>query len=77
MARDQCDAVAHQLASERHRLIRVAEIIADNQLDILAKDTAPSVEIRDRHLGAALIAVAGPGVVASDRAGQANPDLGL
>ena len=77
MPGDEDDAVARQLARQRHRLIGVAEVVADDQLDLLAEHAALGVEILDRHLGAALIPLAGPGVDAGHRAGRADPDLGL
>ena len=54
MPGDEDDAVARQLTGERHRLIGVAEVVAHDELDLLAEDAALGVEILDRHLGAAL-----------------------
>ena len=76
MAGDEDDAVAGQLARQRHRLIGVAEVVTDDQLDTLAEHAALGVEILDRQLGAALKAIAGPGIDAGHRGGHANPDLG-
>jgi hypothetical protein len=74
---DEHHAVARQLARQRHRLIRIADVVAYDQLDSLAEKAALGVEILDRQLGAALIALAGPGLDAGHRASNANPDLGL
>ena len=62
VAGDEDDAVTDQLAGERHRLIGIAEVVAHDQLDFLAEHAALGVEVLDRHLGAALIPLAGPGV---------------
>jgi oligoribonuclease (3'-5' exoribonuclease) len=59
MPGDKDHAIAYKLAGKRHRLIGVAEVVADDQLDILAEDAGPGVEIRDRHPGAALVLLAG------------------
>ncbi len=77
MPGDEHDAVADQLASQRHRLVGVAEVVADDQLDLLAEDATVRVEILDREPGAPLIAVAGPGVVAGHRTGHTNHDRRL
>ena len=76
MAGDEDDAIADQFAGERHSLIRVAEVVTHDELDALAEDAAPGIEVVDRQLDGALIALAGPGVVAGHRAGRGNPDLG-
>ena len=76
MPGDEDHAIADQFAGERHRLIGVAEVVAHDQLDSLAEDAARGVEIRDRQLGATLILLADPGVIAGHRAGRGNPDLG-
>jgi hypothetical protein len=72
---DDGDAIADQLARERHRLIGIAVVVADDEFDFLAEHAALGVEVFDRDLGAALIPVAGPGVIAGHRAGQADPDV--
>ena len=48
MPGDEGHAIADQLASQCHRLIGVAEVVADDQLDALAEDATLGVEIRDR-----------------------------
>ena len=75
MPGDEGHAVAHQLASERHGLIGIAEVVADDQLDALAEDSAVGVKIFDREFGAALILLAKPCISAGHRTGHANPDL--
>jgi len=54
MPGDEGHAIADQLASQCYRLIGVAEVIADDQLDALAENATPGIEIRDRKSGAAL-----------------------
>ena len=48
MPGDEDHAIADQLTSERHGLIRIAEVVADDQLDALAEDSAigPATPIR-------------------------------
>ena len=70
MAGDEDHAVADQLAGQRHRLIGVAEVVADDQLDVLPEHAALGVQILDRQLGAALKPLAGPGVDAGHRRGH-------
>ena len=48
MAGDEDDAVARQLARQRHRLIGIAEVVTDDQLDALAEHAALGVQILDR-----------------------------
>ena len=76
MPGDEDHAIADQFASQCDRLIGIAEIIADDQLDVLPEHAAPGIEIRDRQLGAALMLLAEPSVRAGHRAGRADPDLG-
>ena len=75
MTGDEDHAVAHQFASQRHRLIGVAEVVADDQLDALPEDAASGVEIRDRHLGGAFELLAAPRLRAGHRAGHANQNV--
>ena len=76
MPGNEDDAIADQLASQRHRLIGIAEVVAHDQLDPLAEDAAVGVEIFDGKLGAALILLAEPRLRAGHRAGDANQNLG-
>ena len=48
MPGDEDHAIADQLASERHGLIRIAEVVADDQLDALAEHSTVGVKIFDR-----------------------------
>ena len=77
MPGDEDGAIARQLACERHRLIGVAGVVADDQLDALAQDAALGVEVLDRHPGGALVLLAEPAHRAGHRAGDRDPDLGL
>ena len=76
MPDDEDDAVAYQLVCCGDRLIRVAEVVGHNELDLLAEDAALGVEIRGRHPGAALELLAEPSLSAGHWAGHANQDLG-
>jgi hypothetical protein len=75
MASDEDHAVARQFASQRHRLIGITEVVADDQLDALPEDAAPGVEIRDRHIGGALELLAAPTLRTCHRASHANPNV--
>jgi hypothetical protein len=74
-AEDHRNAIAHQLAGGKQRLLRVARIIGDDQPQRLAQDTARGIEVGDRELRARRGRLAYPGV----RPGQggAEPDQGL
>ena len=54
MPDDEDDAVAYQLVCCGDRLIRVAEVVGHDELDLLAEEAAFAVEISGRHPGAAL-----------------------
>ena len=70
MPGDEDDAVAREFAGERHRLIGVAEVVTNDQLDALAEHATLGVEILDRELGGALILLAEPGQSAGHIAGR-------
>ena len=57
-------------------MIRVAEVVRYNELDLLAEHAAGGIEILDRGSGAALELLAEPRLRAGHWAGHANPDLG-
>jgi peptide/nickel transport system substrate-binding protein len=67
----QDDAVACQLVWRGDRLIRVAEVVGHDELDLLPEDAAFG-EIRGRHPGAALELLAEPGLSAGHWAGDAS-----
>ena len=77
MAGDEDHAIVRQFLCERHRLIGIAGIIAHNQLDPLAKDTAPLIEFFDCKLTGPLVLFAGPSIHAGHRAGSRDPNLSL
>ena len=77
MPSDEGHAIADQLASQRHGLIGIAEVVADDQLDALAEDSAVGVKIFNGEFGAALILLSEPGISAGHRTAHANPDLGV
>ena len=61
MPGDKDHAIADQFAGQCHRLIGVAEVIADDQLDALPEHAALRVDIVDRQLRGALVLLAEPG----------------
>ena len=52
MPGDQLDALADHLVGDRHRLLRIAGIVADLQHQLLAEHAAGLVDVGDRQLGA-------------------------
>ena len=75
MPGDEDDAVADQLVCGGDRLIGVAEVVAHDELDLLAEDAALGVEIRDRHPGAALELLAEPSLTAGHWAGHTDQNF--
>src|SRR6185295_17614094 len=53
VARDEYDALLHQIIRHLHGLLRIALIVTDFQLDLLAVDAAGRVDVLHRHFGAA------------------------
>ena len=51
MPGDEDHAIADQFAGERHGLIGIAEVVADDQLDALAEDSAVGVKIFNGEFG--------------------------
>ena len=70
------DPVIRQTVGHRHRLSRVAGVIANNEPDRLAEDAAGRVDVVHGHLGAARILLAKPGVLAGHGAGDGDQNLG-
>ena len=54
MAGHEHDLVGHHLVGDRGRLLGIAGIVADQQLELLAVHAARRVDLLDRHGGAAL-----------------------
>src|SRR6476660_1759912 len=75
MPDDEDDAGAYQLVRCGDRLIRVAEVVRHDELDLLVEEAAFAVDIRGRHPGAALELLAEPRLRAGHWAGNANQDL--
>ncbi len=74
---DEHHAVIGELVGHRHRLFRVAGVVAHLELQLLAKDAAGGIDVIDRLLGAQLHLRAERGVLAGDRAGGGDLDLRL
>jgi hypothetical protein len=51
---DESHAIAGELVGHGHGLLRVTGVVADVELELLAKDAAGGVDVGHGHLGAAL-----------------------
>ena len=76
MADHELDAVADELVGDRDALLRIGDVVAVLDGDLLAEDAAGGVDVVDRLLGAVLELRAEGGVRSGDRAGDADLDLG-
>ena len=54
MAGDQRDPGPGHLVGDRHCLLRIAGVVADIEIELLAEHAAGGVDVLDRHLGAVL-----------------------
>ena len=71
------DVLVNHVVRDRDRLLRVAGIVADLELDLLAIDAALGVQVLDRHLGAALHLIAENGILAGHRSGRRDHHIGV
>ena len=74
MAGDQRDPAAGQLVGDRHRLFRIAGVVADIEIERLAEHAAGGVDVFDRHLAAVLHLRAERGILTRDRAHDGDRD---
>ena len=74
MTGHQLDALGGKLVGDRHRLLRVAGIVADIQHELLAQHPAGLVQIGDRLLGAFLHLRAERRIFPGDRPGDGDMD---
>ena len=75
MADDELDAVGDELVGDRDALLRIGDVVADDELDLLAVDAASGVDVGGGLLGALLELRAEGGVRAGDRTGDADQDV--
>ena len=68
MAGDQRHAVGGHLVGHGNGLFRIAGVVADIEIDLLAEHAAGGVDVVDRHLAAIGHLCAEGGVLARDRA---------
>ena len=68
MTGDQRDIVAGHLVGDRDRLFRVAGVVADLKVELLAEHAAGGVDVGHGHLAAILHLGAEGGVLTGDRA---------
>ncbi len=76
MADDEMHAVAEKVVGDRHALARVAGVVADLEVDLLAHDAARRIDVGDSLLGAVLELGAESGVGPRHRPGDADLELG-
>ena len=76
MTGDELYALGGELVGHRNSLLRVAGVIAHFQDELLAIDAAGGVDVGHRHLGAALHLLTEGRVLAGDRAGHGDRDIG-
>ena len=76
VAVDEHDALGGELVGDGHRLLRVAGVVGDGEREWLAVHTALGVDVLDRQLGPALHLLAERGVLAGDRPGNGDRDVG-
>ena len=69
------DLVRHHLVGDRGRLLGIAGIVADLQLELLAVDAAGGVDVGHRHLGALAHLLAEGRILAGHRSDGGDLDL--
>ena len=72
MADDELDAVADELVGDRHALLRIGDVVADFDFDLLPEDAAGLVDVFGRLLDALGQLSAERRVGAGDRSGDAE-----
>src|SRR5581483_330951 len=72
MAGDERQLLACEFLGDRTRLLRVAGIVTDHKLELLAEHTARCIDVCDGLLGTVLELTAEGGFAASHRAGHAD-----
>ena len=77
MTHDDSDMLGDQLVRGGNRLLALAIVVDLDQPSGLAKNAARRIQIRNRHLGAALDPFADPRIRAGVRRRQADQDLGV
>ena len=75
VADDELDAVADELVRDRHALLRIGDVVALLERDLLAEDAAGLVDVVDRLLRAVDELRPESGVRSGDRPGDAHLDL--
>ena len=75
MADDELDAVGDELVGDRDALLRIGDVVADDDADLLAVHAAGRVDVGGSLLGALLELRAESGVRAGDRTGDADDDI--
>ena len=75
MARDEHHLLADYIVCCRNRLLRVARIVGDDQIELLAEYSALGVDVGNGHFGAARHLLAESGVRAGDRPDHRDGDI--
>ena len=72
MPGDKDGLFSDHVVCRRHRLLRIASVIGDDQVEFFAEHPTLGVDVGDRHLGAALHLLAERGVGTGDRPDHRN-----
>ena len=75
MTDHELDAVSDELVGDRDALLRIGDVVADDEHDLLAVDAAGRVDVGGGLLGALLQLCAEGGVRTGDRTGDADQDI--
>jgi oligoribonuclease (3'-5' exoribonuclease) len=62
------------VVGHRHRLLRIAGVVTDLQLQLLSEDAALGIDVGDRHFGTLADLVAGGCILTGHRAGDGDDD---
>ena len=74
MAGDERHAVAGHLVGDGDRLLRIAGVVADIEIELLAEHAAGGVDVVDGHLAAIRHLRAEGGILTGDRADDGDRD---
>ena len=77
MAGHQLHALAHHVVGDSNRLLGIAGIVADAQLQLLAEHAASGVDIGNRLLRTRLHLGAEAGILTGHRTGGRHRDIGF
>jgi hypothetical protein len=74
MSGDEHHLLSHHFVCRRNRLLGIAGIVRDNEVELFAEHPAFGVDVGNRHLGAARHLLAESGIRAGDRPDHRDRD---